>query len=50
VEVRPALGDGPSPDVVDIRRVVTLSAAVAAGAGALALLYTVTGPLRRRPR
>jgi adenosylcobinamide-phosphate synthase len=48
VEVRPALGEGPSPDVVDIRRAVTLSAAVAAGAGALALLYTVTGPLRRR--
>jgi adenosylcobinamide-phosphate synthase len=45
VEIRPALGRGPSPDVIDIRRATTLSASVAAAAGALALLYAAS---RRR--
>jgi adenosylcobinamide-phosphate synthase len=49
VEVRPGLGRGPSPDVIDIRRAATLSASVAAAAGALALVFAVAGPLRRRP-
>ncbi len=37
VEVRPFLGDGPAPDLEDIRRAARLSAAVALAAGALAV-------------
>jgi adenosylcobinamide-phosphate synthase len=53
VELRPALGHGPRPDVVDIHRATTLAAAVGAGATAVALLHLLTAPLRsrrRRPR
>jgi len=36
VEIRPVLGDGPAPGVVDLRRAVALSRLVQAGAAALA--------------
>jgi adenosylcobinamide-phosphate synthase len=37
VEERPLLGDGPAPDVADVRRAARLSAAVTVAAGALAV-------------
>ncbi len=45
-ELRPALGHGPSPEVFDIGRAATLSAAVGIGAVALAFVHLVTGPIR----
>jgi adenosylcobinamide-phosphate synthase len=54
-ELRPALGNGPSPEVFDIGRAATLSAAVGLGAlgvGALglAVLQPLTAPLRASHR
>jgi adenosylcobinamide-phosphate synthase len=46
VELRPALGRGPVPDVVDIRRAATLSAAVGAAAVALTLGFRVAVAVR----
>jgi adenosylcobinamide-phosphate synthase len=49
-ELRPALGRGPWPDVFDIRRANTLSAAVGIGAASLAVLHLLSAPLRARRR
>ncbi|BBY09684.1 cobalamin biosynthesis protein [Mycobacterium marseillense] len=46
LQIRPTLGDGPEPTVADLRRAVTLSSLVQAGA---ALLAGVLSGYRRRP-
>jgi adenosylcobinamide-phosphate synthase len=50
VEKRPALGRGPAPDLVDIRRAATLSGAIALAASALAVAHVASAPLRWRRR
>jgi adenosylcobinamide-phosphate synthase len=45
LQIRPTLGDGPEPTVVDLRRAVALSSTVQAGAVLLAGLLSY----RRRP-
>ena len=43
LEIRPSLGDGPAPDVADLRRAVRLSRLVQAGALAAALVISAAG-------
>ncbi len=47
LEVRPFLGDGPRPEVPDIRRAAALSAAVGAAALGLAAVCAVAAPFPR---
>jgi adenosylcobinamide-phosphate synthase len=47
-EDRPVLGDGPRPDVADIRRAVRLSAAIGGAALVLAAGQALAAPVRRR--
>ncbi len=51
LEIRPTLGDGPPPTTEDLRRAVSLSRLVQAGALLVALAFSVVGPSvqRRRP-
>jgi adenosylcobinamide-phosphate synthase len=48
VEERPVLGEGRSPDTVDVRRTVLLSRAVGLAAAALSVGIAVAGALRAR--
>jgi adenosylcobinamide-phosphate synthase len=48
LEIRPTLGDGPPPQVADLRRAVRLSRAVQVAAAALALLLSGVGRSGRR--
>lgn len=49
LQIRPTLGDGREPTVTDLRRAVTLSSLVQAGAAVLAGLALLLGGYRRRP-
>jgi adenosylcobinamide-phosphate synthase len=49
LQVRPTLGDGPEPTVTDLRRAVTLSSLVQAGAAVSAGLLIYLSGYRRRP-
>jgi adenosylcobinamide-phosphate synthase len=49
LQIRPTLGDGREPTVTDLRRAVTLSSLVQAGAAVLAGLATYLSGYRRRP-
>ncbi|MEE2851743.1 MAG: cobalamin biosynthesis protein [Actinomycetota bacterium] len=49
LQIRPTLGDGREPTVADLRRAVTLSSLVQAGAAVLAGLLTYLSGYRRRP-
>ena len=49
LQIRPTLGDGREPAVADLRRAVTLSSLVQAGAAVLAGLLAYLSGYRRRP-
>jgi adenosylcobinamide-phosphate synthase len=49
LQIRPTLGDGREPTVTDLRRAVTLSSLVQAGAAVLAELALSLAGYRRRP-